>query len=273
MRRVPCPLLEQPVLLPERPQRVVSFVSGLTEAIWAMNLSDRVVGVSQYCARYVETGDRPVTGDYLRIDEAGLRALAPDLVLMTGGVQLGVTRRLAQAGLPVYALPLPDSFPGILENIRRLGALLGEMEAAFALTARMEADAAELRSRAPARRPRVYAELWFGRHPRMAGGLTFIHDLIALAGGENIWGQMPEGYPKLYLPGVAAARPAGVVRLHEEDDPPHDVAAWRGERGWDGQWPFRLVEAGITRGRNLIHDGPSLLETARWLQAQIRPAV
>jgi ABC-type Fe3+-hydroxamate transport system substrate-binding protein len=270
MRRVPCPLLEHPVLLPGRPRRVVSFVSGLTEAIWAMNLEDRVVGVSHYCARYVETGGRPVTGDYLRIDEVALKALAPDLVLMTGGIQHGVTRRLAKAGLPVYALPLPDSFHGILENIRRLGALLGEMEAACALTARMEAEAADLRSRVPARRPKVYAELWFGRHPRMTGGLTFIHDLIAMAGGDNIWGHLPEGYPKLDLPGVVAARPDIVVLFHEEDDHPLDVAAWRRERGWDGQWPFRLVEAGIARGRNLIHDGPSLLETAGWLHGQFR---
>jgi ABC-type Fe3+-hydroxamate transport system substrate-binding protein len=261
-------LLDQPVLLPGRPQRVVSFVSGLTEAIWAMDLSDRVVGVSHYCARYVDVGNRPVPGDYLRIDEAALTALAPDLVLMTGGVQLGVARRLAKAGLPVYVLPLPDSFHGILENIRRLGALLDEMAAAHALTARLEAGAAELRSRAPTRRPRVYAELWFGRHPRMAGGLTFIHDLIELAGGENIWGHVPEGYPKLDLPGVTAARPDIIVLFHEEDDHPLDVNAWRRERGWDGQWPFTLVEAGITRGRNLIHDGPSLLETARWLQGR-----
>jgi len=183
MRRVPCPLLEHPVLLPGRPRRVVSFVSGLTEAIWAMNLEDRVVGVSHYCARYVETGGRPVTGDYLRIDEVALKALAPDLVLMTGGIQHGVTRRLAKAGLPVYALPLPDSFHGILENIRRLGALLGEMEAACALTARMEAEAADLRSRVPARRPMVCAELWFGRHPRVTGGPHLHPDLSVIAGG------------------------------------------------------------------------------------------
>lgn len=265
IRRVPCPLLGQTVELPERPRRVVSFVSGLTEAIWAMHLADRVVGVSHYCARYVDTGGRLVAGDYLRIDAAALQTLRPDLVLMTGGVQQGVARRLAAAGRPVFVLPLPDSFHGVLENIRRLGALLGEMGAAHALTARMEAEAAALRAAAPAKRPRVYAELWFGRRARMAGGLTFIHDLIELAGGQNLGRNWAEGYPQLDLPGVAAARPEAIVLFHEEDDHPLDVAAWRRERGWDGQWPFRLVESGIARGRNLIHDGPSLLETARWL--------
>jgi len=271
-RTLRCEPLDRQVFLPARPCRVVSLVAGFTEALWAMGLADRVVGVSHYCRRYVDPANRPVVGDYLRVDEAGLEALAPDLVLMTGGVQLGVARRLAAAAQPVYVLPLPDSFAGVIENIRRLGALLGEMGAAHALTERMEREAAMLRASAPASRPRVYAELWFGRHPRMAGGLTFIHDLIALAGGDNIWAGVPEGYPRLDLPGVVAARPEVVVLFHEEDDHPLDVAAWRRERGWDGSWPFRLVEAGIARGRNLIHDGPSLLETARWLQGRIRDA-
>jgi len=271
-RTLRCEPLDRQLGLPARPRRVVSLVAGLTEALWAMGLEDRVVGVSHYCRRYVDPGARAVAGDYLRVDDAALDALNPDLVLMTGGVQLGVARRLAAAGRPVYVLPLPDSLAGVLENIRRLGALMGEMAAAQALTARMERAVMALRAVVPARRPRVYAELWFGRHPRMAGGLTFIHDLIELAGGENIWADVPEGYPKLDLPGVVAARPEIVVLFHEEDDHPLNVAAWRRERSWDGRWPFRLVEAGIARGRNLIHDGPSVLETARWLQGELRAA-
>lgn len=264
-----CEPLDLQVALPRRPARVVSMVAGWTEALWVMGLADRVAGVSSYCKRYVDTGGRAVAGDYLRIDETALAALRPDLVLLTGGVQLGVARRLVKAGLPVFVLPLPDSFFGVLENIRRLGGLLGEMAAAQALTGRLEREAAELRAGAVARRPRVYAELWFGRHPRMAGGLTFIHDLIELAGGENVFAAEAEAYPRLDWAAALAGRPDVVVLFHEEDDHPLDVAAWRRERGWDGP----LIESGITKGRNLIHDGPSLLDTARWLRGELaRPS-
>lgn len=260
-----CEPLDLQVTLPRRPERVVSLVSGWTEALWAMGVAERVAGVSKFCRRYVDTGEGPIAGDYLKIDETVLAALRPDLILMTGGVQLGVARRLAKAGLPVFVLPLPDSFFGVLENIRRLGALVGEMAAAQALTAGLEREAAALRANAPARRPRVYAELWFGRHPRMTGGLTFIHDLIGLAGGENVFAAEPEGYPKLDWASALAKGPDVVVLFHEEDDHPLDVAAWRRERGWDGP----LIESGITKGRNLIHDGPSLLDTARWLRGEL----
>ncbi len=268
VRRVKCDPIAAFIQLPERPVRVVSLVSGLTEAIWAMGLGDRLAGVSHYCSRYVPVAGIPVVGDYLKIDVERLRELRPDLVLMTSGVQLGLARRLAQAGVPVFVLQLPDSLSGILENIRKLGALLGEMEAAHDLVERMVSDAAALRATRPAQRPRVYAELWFGRHPRMAGGLTFVHDILELAGGVNILRGATSGYLALNLPAVAAAKPEVVVVFSEEDDHPVDVAALMAERGWTGVWPHVVVESGIPRGRNLIHDGPSLLETARWLRAE-----
>lgn len=269
VRRVKCEPIAAFIQLPERPQRVVSLVSGFTEAIFAMGLADRLAGVSHYCARYVPVGGIPVAGDYLKIDVEKLRELRPDLVLMTSGVQLGLARKLAQAGVPVYVLHLPDSLSGILENIRKLGALLGEMEAAHELAERMVTEAAALRATRPAVRPRVYAELWFGRHPRMAGGLTFVHDILELAGGVNILRATTSGYLALNLPAVAAAKPEAVIVFSEEDDHPVDVAALMAERGWTGAWPHVVIESGIPRGKNLIHDGPSLLETARWLRAEL----
>ena len=269
VRLVRCDPVNRLVQLPEHPQRVVSFVSGLTEAIWAMGLEDRVVGVSAYCGRYVPTDGRPVAGDYLRIDEGMLRALQPVLVLMTSGVQLGVARRLLAAGWPVFVLPLPDSFAGVVDNLRRLGALLGEMEPAHALMDRMAREAAELRATAPANPPRIYGELWFGRHPRMVGGLTFIHDILELAGGTNIFRGVPASYLALDAVSVAAAKPEAIVVFSEADDHPVDGAELMRERGWTGSWPFVLIESGVQRGQNLIHDGPSLLDTVRWLRAEL----
>jgi len=264
-RRVRCEVLGTIITLPEKPQRVVMLVSGLTEAAWLMGLSDRVVGLSAFCGRYVEVGDRVVVGDYLRIDEEKLAALKPDLIVMTGGIQLGVARKLAAAGLPVYVVPLADSFPGILENIRKLGALFGEMRAAHELTDEMELEAARLRATAPVIRPRVYVELWFGRHPRMAGGLTFIHDLITLAGGKNVWADAPMGYLKLDTKETEARKPDVAVVFWEDDDTEVDAPRLMEERGWR----MPLIEAQLRPGQILIHDGPSCLEVARWLRGRL----
>ncbi|HLP06956.1 MAG TPA: helical backbone metal receptor [Opitutaceae bacterium] len=269
VRRVKCEPIAAFIQMPERPQRVVSLVSGFTEAIHAMGLGNRLAGVSHYCTRYAPVGHLPVAGDYLKIDADKLREIRPDLILMTSGVQLGLARKLAQSGLPVFVLHLPDSLGGILENIRKLGALLGEMDAAHELAERMIADAAALRALRPAVRPRIYAELWFGRHPRMAGGLSFVHDILELAGGVNVLRSAAAGYLALNLPAIATTKPEAIVVFSEEDDHPVDVARLMNERGWTGAWPHVVIESGIPRGRNLIHDGPSLLETARWLRGEL----
>lgn len=266
--KVTCEILGYSFEMPEFPKRVVSLSSGLTEALFAMGCGERVAGVSSYCSRYVPNLTAPVVGDYLRVDEAALGALDPDLVLMTSGIQLALARRLAQRGLPVYVLPLPSSFYGIVENVVLLGALVNETRAGRDLATRLAGEAAGLAAMAPACQPRVYVELWFGRHRRSIGGRTFIHDLVAMAGGDPIFGDSPEAYPIPDLAQVPALRP-DIGVFFQEPDYPVDVQALLRERGWEAFLGNRIIESTIVRGRNVIHDGPSLIETARWLHGEI----
>lgn len=266
--RIACELLGNSFELPAAPRRIVSLVSAATETVAHLGGLDRLVGVSPYCSRYVPGLAAPVVGDYVKADLDALRARAPDLLLFTAGVQLPLARRCAAAGLPAYALPIPASRFGILENIVTVGALAGSMEAARALADRMGADFEALRSARAAVRPRVYVELWFGRHPRTSGGRTFVHDLIELAGGENIFGSSPQGYLPLDLPAVAAAAPE-VALFFSEPEHPVDPGRLLAERGWRAPGGPRVITSTVDRGRNLIHDGPSFADTARWLARQM----
>jgi ABC-type Fe3+-hydroxamate transport system substrate-binding protein len=210
-----------------------------------------------------------VVGDYLKADLDGLRALAPDLLLFTAGVQLPLARRCAAAGLPAYALPVPASRFGILENIVTVGALLGDLAPARGLADRMAAAFESLRTAGAGPRPRVYIELWFGRHPRTSGGRTFVHDLVELAGGRNVFGPDPRGYLPLDIPAAAAARPQ-VALFFSEPEYPVDPLPLIAARGWDAGGGLRTIVSTVERGRNLIHDGPSFLETACWLATMLR---
>lgn len=268
--RVTSPAAGSAFDLPRAP-RVVSLVSSATEVLFAIGAGERVVGVTPYCARYVPGLAAPVVADYVAADPEAVRAVRPDLVLACDGVQLPLARRLAAEGLPVYLLPVPSSRFGLLENAVQLGALTGRLAAARALCDRLEREAAALQAAAPAARPRVYAELWFGRHARRPGGRSFVHDLVTLAGGEHLFGDRPDAYAPLELDAVAAARPEVVV-IFSEPEFPVDAAALVAERGWAAGFAPRVVISTTDRGRNLIHDGPSLLETARWLAGALRGA-
>lgn len=263
--RIYCDSLARFVSLPKRPQRIISLVSSLTETIFEIGHGERVAGVSSYCPRYVPNLTAPIVGDYLFINETKLAELQPDLVLTTTGVQREVGRKLAEKGFPVFSLPLPNSLHGICENIVTLGGLMDEVDSARALADRIQRFFLGLRADSPAPRKRIYAECWFGKHPRTPGGLTFIHDILTAAGGENIYGNERQGYLRLD-PAETWRRKPDVMVLFTEPECPVDAQALLNERGWQG---LPVIESNITRGHNIIHDGVSIMETAAWLKEKL----
>ncbi|NPV56081.1 MAG: ABC transporter substrate-binding protein [Anaerolineae bacterium] len=263
--KVFCDPLGSYVQLPAKPRRVVSLASGLTEALVHMGYGAAIAGISEFCPRYVPQLTAPIVGDYLTCDEALLRSLQPDLLILTTGVQRRLAHRLHQAEYPVYLLPLPNSLHGVLENVLLLGALMDDMPAARALVETWNRTFTDAASAAPSPRPRVYTELWFGRHARMAGSLTFVHDLVSAAGGENIFADARTGYLDLDLAEVARRQP-DIFLCFSEPEYPVTGQALQAERGW--RCP--VIQADVDPQRNLIHDGPSMMAVVQWLSTAIR---
>ncbi len=245
--------------------RVVSLLSSATEAMDKMGLLDRIVGVSEYCDRYVQT-DAPVVGQYLNCDIEQIKALKPDLVILTTGIQRKLGMKLAAAGLPVYALNLPQSFYGILENQRILGGLLDEMQLANDLNAKMLDQRAELKLHHPAEKPRVYVELWLGKHERAVGGLSFISDLVEMAGGISIYADRAEAYMRTDYDEIAALNPDVYICFYEPEYVVDGCELSR-QRGWSPE--IKVIHSIVDCGQNVIQEGPSLLDTAKWLQKQL----
>ena len=116
-------------------------------------------------------------------------------------------------------------------------------------------------------RPKVYVELWFGRHMRTIGGFTYINDLVSIAGGNPIFAERRTGYFIPDLAEVERLRP-DLFLLFSELEYPIASKDLLSERGWDRSLKPKIVESTVTRGQNLIQEGPSFLETAAWLQNQ-----
>ncbi len=250
-------------------QRIVSLSSGLTEGLFEMGFGNRVAGVSPYCSRYADSAHLPVAGDYLKADTAVLDEIKPDIILLTSGIQLSLAKQLAGKGYPVYVLPLPVSFWGIAENIVKIAGLCGDVSAGRALAGTMTEDLLSIYKAVPADdAPSVYTEAWFGRHPRMIGASSFIHDIIRLAGSRPLFGSVPFSYRKLDIPEVTRLRPDIFLGFYEPEY--HvDFAGLSKERGWAESFSPKIVTSCITKGMNIIHDGPSMVDTVRWIHQKI----
>lgn len=170
------------------PQRIVCLTEEPTEVLYAIGEDARIVGISGFTVRPPRARrEKPKVSAFTsaKIDE--IAKLEPDLVVGFSDIQADIARALIAAGIEVW-ISNHRSVAGILDYIRRLGALVGGAERAVELAARAERHIAEVEAAAAAlpRRPRVYFEEW---DSPMISGIRWVAELVRSAGGDDIFPQ------------------------------------------------------------------------------------
>ena len=250
------------VELARPPRRIVSLVPSTTELLCALGLEDALVGVTVYCVE-----PRDVVREKTRIggeknpDLAKIQALDPDLVV----ANVEENRREDIDRLRAWSIPVWVAYPRTVAEgigfIGELGALTGAEARARALLQELEPLHERVRA-ACARRPRVAVFYPIWREPYMTiNANTYIHDMLRVCGGRNIFADRPERYPTVTLDVVAALRPEVILlpdepfrfrRAHVADfDAYPDVPAVR-----DGR--IHLVD-----GKPFSWHGPRIAEALR----------
>jgi ABC-type Fe3+-hydroxamate transport system substrate-binding protein len=169
-------------------RRIVSLVPSLTEALFALGLGPRVVGVTDWCVHpAAEVAALPKVGGTKNPSIARVLELRPDLVIANREENRERdVERLRAAGIPVW-VTYPRTVAAGVAVVRELAALGAPPERAQPLLAALDAAFARARSAAPARRTRVFCAIW--KQPWMAVGAdTYADDLLALCGGFNVFG-------------------------------------------------------------------------------------
>ncbi|TVP45462.1 MAG: hypothetical protein EA350_09035 [Gemmatimonadales bacterium] len=188
------------------PRRILSLVPSATLLLLELGEEGRLVGRTDY-----DTDPRltslPSVGGGLGPSLEVMLSLRPDLVLRFGGPTDPETpRRLDQAGIPHLALR-PDHLDDVYRITTLLGEVTGQEEAAQGLVARLRGElAAVARAVDGADRPRV-GILLGGDPPWVAGSETFIHDVVTLAGGDNVFADDGPLYAPISVEEVLHRRP------------------------------------------------------------------
>ncbi|MFU8840864.1 MAG: helical backbone metal receptor [Nitriliruptoraceae bacterium] len=202
------------------PRRIASLVPNLSELLADWGFADRVVAVTEHCVEPTGAfaGARRVRGTK-NPDLAAIRALAPDLVLASEeeNRELDV-RRLRAAGLPVYVTRVRslEDLPG---SLTRLARVLGVVDRARTLVARLEARPRVPRTAAP----RVACVVWRDAADEpsdeegwwMLGRDTYGAAIVAAAGGRLVPDEPESRYPRRPFSWLTGAAP-DVVLLPDE---------------------------------------------------------
>jgi len=202
---------------PDTPaRRIVSLVPSLSEALFALGLGERLVGVTEWCVHPADgVAPLPKVGGTKNPDLSVILALAPDLVIANQEEnRRRDVEKLQAAGVPVWV-----TYP---RTVREGAALLRELAGLGADAARVrdvvapvEQAVHEAERVRPLRPVRVFCPIW--RDPWMSVGAdTYAHDLLSLCGGANVFAAREQRrYPRVGLDEVVASAPE-VVLLPDE---------------------------------------------------------
>jgi len=196
----------------QRPERIVSLVPSLTETLFAFGLEREIVGVTRFCVepRRGVAGKTKVGGTKA-LDVAKIKALEPDLVVASAEENSpeDVTRLIDQ-GCSVF-VTLVTSVESAIDLLRQLATITGTTAAARPIIQGAKEALAFVRAASAGREPvRVFCPIW--RNPYMTCGRgTYMHDVITVCGGRNVFGERQERYPRLELAEMAALDPQVIL--------------------------------------------------------------
>ena len=202
------------------PRRIVSLIPAVTEMIFAMGEGGRVVGVSNYDRYPPAVESIPRVGGLLDPNVERVLSLKPDLVIVYN-TQQELKERLGRASIPYYSYQ-HRGLPDITATIRAVGRQLGASDAANRLAEQMERDLDAVR-RAVAGRPRPRTLLVFGRDPGSlrnidaSSGYGFLHDMLEVAGGDDVFADVKKESVQVTTEMVLARRPDVIIELHYGD--------------------------------------------------------
>jgi iron complex transport system substrate-binding protein len=207
--------------LGQAPKRIVSTAPSLTELLYALGLGDRVMGVDRFSRYPPEALRKPKIGDYVNPNLEAIAALRPDLVIIPVN-PVKLAERLAVLRLKVLEVD-QDSIAKLYASFRIVGEAAGARAQASKLESSVRAQLEAVRMRAaPLKKTRMMFVV--GRTPNRLDGLivvgqaSYLNEIIALAGGENVFRDAVASYPGVSLEEVLARNPDVIVDMGDMAD-------------------------------------------------------
>jgi iron complex transport system substrate-binding protein len=250
------------------PRRVVCGTPAVAEIVYALGGGDRVVGVSAFTDWPPDAAAKPSIGDALSPNRERILALAPDAIL-TQGRSDSLARFAQTHGIAFLSLPL-DTLADLRAAIAAYAAALGAEAAGERLLRDMDAAFDAL---APSEPVGVFVAL--GHAPGDLSGLmttgpgTFLHELVALAGGSNVFSDVRILWPKVSRESLVRRAPDAILDVQSValDDARRAalVADWE-------RLGFRPDQVRLLEEDYLLRPGPRAPLSAARIAAALAPS-
>jgi iron complex transport system substrate-binding protein len=258
--------------------RIVSLVPALTEMLFAIGAGPQVIAISSYDEFPPEVTSLPRVGALLDPDMERILALRPDLVVSYGS-QTDVQAQLARAKIRVFSYK-HAGLAGVFTTLKDLGAAVGRPAESdnLARQIRTGLDAIQARVRG---RPQPRTLLVFERDPAslrgvyVSGGVGFLHDMLGIAGGVNVFADVARESVQPSIETMLARAPEVILEVRATGLlAATDIAQAR--RVWGALGAVPAVKQGrieILTGEHLVVPGPRVVQATAAFARALHPDV
>jgi iron complex transport system substrate-binding protein len=207
---------EAPVPTPAHAElRIVSLSPSASEIVGALGAASQLVGVDDYSKYPPEVKNLPKVGSFLFPNLEQIVGLRPSIVIVDDvhGKTAGALRDVKIETLACAMHALPD----VKHALRTVGARVNKTAEAERIVAEIDAALDAAAAKRPAKRPRVLVII-----DREAGGLgslvaagkgSWVDELLAVVGGENVLAASGVRYPKISMEEVLRTQPDVILDL------------------------------------------------------------
>jgi len=256
------------VTVAQRPERIVSIGPSITEFLFALGAGPRVVGADDFSDEPAAAKQVEKVGG-IKVNFEKVVSLKPDLVLSVKFSD-GTIEKLASAGLLVLVVD-PQSAGDVARTAILLGRAVGSDGNAMARDIQKRIDDVRAKTSTATTKPRVYHEIDASDPTKIftVGPGSYIHDLIEIAGGQNIAARAASAYPQLSAEEILRSDPEIIVLAAAEYSAKPDQVAAR--TGWSVISAVKNKRI-VTIAPNLINrPGPRVGEAAEAYAKLVHP--
>jgi iron complex transport system substrate-binding protein len=194
------------------PHRVVSLTPSATEVVAALGATSTLIGVDDYSTYPPEVTALPKVGSFLSPNLEAIAALHPTLVIVDD-IHGGTAKALGELGIHVLACPM-HALPDVKAALTKVGAALDREAIARARVEAIDAALDAAAAARPAVRPRVLLIIDRGAGLTglvAAGPGSWLDELLAVVGGENVLAGAVVRYPKISREEILMSKPDVII--------------------------------------------------------------
>lgn len=214
---------------PSTQPRIVSLTPSATEVVAALGATDQLVGVDEFSKYPPGVEKLPKVGSFLQPNLEVIVGLSPTLVIVDD-IHGQVAGALHDQGLTTVDCAM-HALPDVKKALRTVGEKLGRAKHADAAIDEIDHALDAEAAKRPAKHPRVLVII-----DREAGGLgnlvaagpgSWVDELLAVVGGDNVLAASGVRYPKISLEEVLTGDPEVIIDLSYDENLARKAAAWK----------------------------------------------